>query len=65
MKYNSFSVHEKNIQSLVIEIYKVLNRLSPSILNKVFQTVKIFEITKNFVPEILRQLDMVLKLFHI
>ena len=36
MKYNSFSVHEKNIQSLVIEIYKVLNRLSPSILNNVF-----------------------------
>ena len=29
MKGNSFSIHEGNIQSLVIEIYKFLNGLSP------------------------------------
>ena len=36
MKDNSFSTHERNIQSLAIEIYKVLNELSPSFLNNVF-----------------------------
>ena len=36
MKDNSFSIHERNIQSLVIEIYKFLNGLSPSFVNNVF-----------------------------
>ena len=36
MKVNSFSIHERNIQSLAIEIYKFLNGLSPSFLNNVF-----------------------------
>ena len=36
MKDNSFSIHERNIQSLAIEIYEFLNGLSPSILNNVF-----------------------------
>ena len=36
MKDNSFSIHERNIQSLTIEIYKFLNGLSPSFLNNVF-----------------------------
>ena len=36
MKGNSFSIHERNIQSLAIEIYKFLNGLSPSFLNIVF-----------------------------
>ena len=35
-KGNSFSIHERNIQSLAIEIYKFLNGLSPSFLNNVF-----------------------------
>ena len=69
MKDNSFSIHERNIQSLAIEIYKFLNGLSPSFLNnvsiKTSQTVTIFEIIKNFIPEILKQLHMELKLFHI
>ena len=69
MKDNSFSIHERNIESLAIEIYKFLNGLSPSFLNNVFhktsQTVTIFEIIKNFIPEILKQLDMDLKLIHI
>ena len=36
MKDNSFSIHERNIQSLAIEIYKFLNGLSPSFLNSIF-----------------------------
>ena len=36
IKDNSFSIHERNIQSLAIEIYKFLNGLSPSFLNNVF-----------------------------
>ena len=36
MKDNSFTIHERNIQSLSIEIYKFLNGLSPSFLNNVF-----------------------------
>ena len=36
MKDNSFSIHERNIQILSIEIYEFLNGPSPSILNNVF-----------------------------
>ena len=36
MKENSFLIHERNIQSLAIEIYKFLNGLSPIFLNNVF-----------------------------
>ena len=36
IKDNSFSIRERNIQSLAIEIYKFLNGLSPSFLNNVF-----------------------------
>ena len=35
MKENSFSIHERNIQSLAIDIYKFLNGLTPSFLNNV------------------------------
>ena len=69
-KDNSFSIHERNIQSLAIENYKFLNGLSPSFLNNVFkkqnpQTHIHFEIDKIFIPEILGQLDMELKPYHI
>ena len=37
MKDNSFSIHERSIQSLAKEIYKFLNGLSPSFLNNVFR----------------------------
>ena len=33
---NSFTIHERNIQSLAIELYKVVNRLSPKIMDQVF-----------------------------
>ena len=35
LKENSFSIQERNIQSLAIEIYKFLNGLAPSFLNNV------------------------------
>ena len=36
MKDNSFPIHERNIRSLAIEIYKFSNGLSPSFVNNVF-----------------------------
>ena len=36
-KDNSFTVHERNIQALAIEIYKVVNGHSPKIMNEIFQ----------------------------
>ena len=35
-KDNSVTVHERNIQTLAIELYKVLNGLSPKIMNDIF-----------------------------
>ena len=36
-KDKSFSIHYKNIQGLTIKIYKILNNLSPSIMNNIFK----------------------------
>ena len=36
-KDNSFTVHERNIQTLAIEIYKVINGHYPKIMNEIFQ----------------------------
>ena len=36
-KYNSASLHYRNIQTLFIEMYKVANLLSPDIMNEIFQ----------------------------
>ena len=69
MKDNSFSIHERNIQSLAIEIYKFLNGLSPSFLNNVFHknisNSYDLRIHKELYSRNLKQLDMKLKLFHI
>ena len=35
-KDNSVTVHERNIQTLAIEVFKVLNGLSPKIMNEIF-----------------------------
>ena len=35
-KDNSFTIHERNIQALAIELYKVINGLSPEIMKLVF-----------------------------
>ena len=35
-KDGSFTIHERNIQALAIEIYKVINGLSPEIMNDIF-----------------------------
>lgn len=36
-KDNPFSIHNKNIQTLAIEILKFLNEISPLIMNEVSQ----------------------------
>ena len=36
IKDESFTVHERTIQTLAIELYKVIYRLSPKILDKIF-----------------------------
>ena len=35
-KDGSFTTHERNIQTLVIEVFKVINGISPTVMNKVF-----------------------------
>ena len=37
-KDKSFTIHERNIQTLAIELYKVAYGLSPKIMNLVFPT---------------------------
>ena len=39
-KDDSFTIHQSNVQSLAIEIYKYLNDLSPAILSEVFKISK-------------------------
>ena len=36
LKDNSVNIHTRNIQNLAIELYKVVNKLSPPIMNKIF-----------------------------
>ena len=36
-KDSSFSIHQRNIQTLAIEIFKFLNGLSPKVMHEVFQ----------------------------
>ena len=36
-KYGEFTVHQRNIQKLMIEMYKVKNELGPSLLNDIFK----------------------------
>ena len=35
-KDDSFTIHERNIQTLAIELYKVVNRISPELMSHVF-----------------------------
>ena len=40
LKDNSFTIHERNIQTLAIELYKVVNHLSPKIMDFIFPLKK-------------------------
>ena len=35
-KDKSFTIHHRNIQTLAIEIYKVINNISPEIIKEIF-----------------------------
>ena len=43
IKDGSFTVHEKNIQTLSIEVFKVVHKISPEIMNEVFPLKKILK----------------------
>ena len=40
MKNKSFTIHDRNLQVLATEIYKVINNISPAITNSIFQIKK-------------------------
>ena len=42
---NSVSVHFRNVQSLAIELYKVVNRFSPDIMKEIFHSMKTYVTT--------------------
>ena len=68
LKENSFSIHERNVQSFAIEIYKFVNGLSPSFLNNVFRkNISNSQDLRNHKELYSRnpKTDMELKLFHI
>ena len=68
LKENSFSIHERNVQSFAIEIYKFMNGLSPSFLNNVFRkNISNSQYLRNHKELYSRnpKTDMELKLFHI
>jgi len=51
LKDNSFSIHERNIQTLAIELYKVVHGLAPKIMNFVFPLKKnrVYSRENNFI----------------
>ena len=59
-KDKSVTVHERNFQILAIEMYKMLNSLSPEIMKDIFKTITtIILLMRSYFPkEMLKQLDM-------
>ena len=35
-KYNEFSIHPRNLDTLMIELYKIIHHTAPSIINSLF-----------------------------
>ena len=35
-KFNEFSVHQRNLQTLMIELYKIIHQIAPPIMNSLF-----------------------------
>ena len=60
----SVTIHQKNLQHLLIEIYKVKKVISPTILNEIFQFLKIvsmnLEVVFIYQPETHVQFSLVL-----
>ena len=46
-KEKSVTVHQRNLQILAIEIYKILNGLSPDIMQDIFETRSNYNNTRN------------------
>ena len=66
-KYNEFLVHQRNLQTQMIELYKIIHQIAPPMMNSVF----VFRESMHNIPnyQILshnaRETDMVWKLFYI
>ena len=35
-KYNEFSIHQRNLQKLMIELYKIMRQITPPIMKSLF-----------------------------
>ena len=46
-KYKSITVHQRNIQILAAEIYRILNGLSPDTMQDIFETKSNYYKTRN------------------
>ena len=60
-KDKSVTVHERNLQILATDMYKILNSLSPEIMKDIFKTKTNYYNTFNaliFSKKTLKQLDM-------
>ena len=40
VKYSYFRIHDRNLQNLLIEIFKVKTKLAPEIMNEVFDFIE-------------------------
>ena len=60
-KFNEFSLHQRNLQTLMIELYKIIHQITPPIMNSLFvfrentHNIRNFQILSNNV----RKTDMV------
>ena len=64
IKDSSWTIHENNIHTLLIEIYKSLNHNSPPIMQEFFDLkVTPYSLRNNSLPRLLKQIlhDMVRK----
>ena len=55
-KDKSFSVHQRILQMLATEMYKILNGLSPNNMQDIFETILVMH--QHFSREVLKQLDL-------
>ena len=59
-KYNELSIHQRNLQTLMIELYKIIHQIAPPIINSLFvfcentHNIRIYQILPNNVRKTVR-----------